>query len=132
MANFKKAPLEITNSMPKTLYEKVEQKWHYCLNLERKIRETSLTQAMPKLSKEQIAKAIKKYVVIFVPKYRAFSILQNNIEGVVKKTTQMWKGTYGLAIVKVGEQEPIEVKDDEDDDTNEGTVGRGIEMNIDD
>ena len=75
MANFKKSPLEIANSMPKSLYERVEQKWHYCLNLERKIRETSLTQAMPKLSKEQIAKAIKKYVVIFVPKYRAFSIL---------------------------------------------------------
>ena len=68
---------------------------------------------MPKLSKAQISKAIKKYVVRFTPKYRAFSILQNNIEDVVKKSTEMWKLTYGLIIVKEGEHLPIEVKDDE-------------------
>ena len=38
----------------------------------------------------------------------------------MKKSTQMWKVTYGLAIVKVGEQEPIEVKDDDNKDTIEG------------
>ena len=87
MENFKKAPLEVANSMPKNLYERVEQKWHYCLNLERKIRETSLAQVIHELSKAQIAKAMKKYVVRFVPKYRAFNILKNNIEDVVKKST---------------------------------------------
>ena len=132
MANFKKAHLEIANSMPKILYDRFEKRWHYCLNLERKIRETSLTQVMPKLSKEQIAKAIKKYVVIFVPKYRAFSIPQNNIEDVVQKSKQMWKITYGIAIVKQGEQEPIEVKYGEDDDNEEGTVEGGNDMYIDD
>lgn len=109
MEIFKKAPLEITNSMPKSLYERVEQKWHCCLNVERKIRETSLAQVMPKLSKVQIVKAMKKYVIRFIPKYRVFGILQDNIEDVLKKTTQMQKVTYGLAIVKVGEQEPIKV-----------------------
>lgn len=122
MENFKKSPLEIANFMPKGLYEKVEQKWHYHLDLEKQIRETSLSQVMPKLGKAQIAKAMKKYAVRFVPKCRAFSILQNNIEDVVKKSTQMWKVTYGLAIVKEGEQEPIEVKDDEEDDKNKDTI----------
>ena len=87
MATFKKSPLEISNSMPKILYERVDQKWRYCLDTERKIRETALAQVMPKLSKARIAKAIKKCVVRFVPKYRAFNILQNNIEDVVEKTT---------------------------------------------
>ena len=75
---------------------------------------------------------MKKYVVRFDPKYRAFIILQNNIEDVVKKSTQMWKVTYGLAIVKEGEQEPIEVKDDEEDDKNENTTEGGTKLNIDD
>ena len=41
---------------------------------------------MPKLSKEKISKAINKYDIRFVPKYRAFNILQNNIEDFVKKS----------------------------------------------
>ena len=44
----------------------------------------------------------------------------------------MWKVKYGLATVKVGEQEPIEVKDDEEDDKNEGTIEEGTKMNVDD
>lgn len=114
MEKFKTTPLQISNSMPKSLYDRVEQKMNYCLNLERQIRETSLAQVIPELNKAQIAKAMKKYVVKFVPKYRAFTILQNNIEDVIKKSIQMWKVTYGLTIVKEGEEEPIEVKDDDE------------------
>ena len=66
-----------------------------------------------------------KYAIRFVPKYRAFNILQNNIECVVKKSTQMWKVTYGLTIVKEGEKKPIEVKDDEEDDNNDNTIEGG-------
>ena len=84
---------------------------------------------MPKLSKAQIAKAMKKYAIRFVPKYRSFNILQNNIEDVMEKFTQMWKITYGLAIVKEGEHEPIEVKDD---DNNEGTIEGDTKMKVDD
>ncbi len=132
MAKFKTTPLEIANSMPKSLYDRVEQKWHYCLNLERQIRETSLAQVMPKLNKVQIAKAMKKYAIRFVPKYKAFSILQNNIEDVVKKSTQMQKLTYGLTIVKEGEEEPINVKDDDEEEDNENIVEGGTETHIDD
>ena len=89
MEKFKTTQLEISNSTPKNLYDRVEKKWHYCLNLERQIRETYLAQVISKLNKSQIAKAMKKYAVIFVPKYRAFSIFQNNIEDVVKKSIQM-------------------------------------------
>ena len=44
----------------------------------------------------------------------------------------MWKVTYGLAIVKVGDQEPIEVKDDGEDDDNRDTIEGDIEMKVDD
>lgn len=37
----------------------------------------------------------------------------------------MWKGTYGLETVKACEQEPIEVKDDEEDDNNEDRIEEG-------
>ena len=43
----------------------------------------------------------------------------------------MWKVTYGLARVKVGEQEPIKVKDDEEDDDNKDIVKEDIEMKVD-
>ena len=65
--------------MPKILYDRIEQKWHYCLDTERKIREASLAQVMLELSKAKILKSIKKYVVKILPKYMEFSILQNNI-----------------------------------------------------
>ena len=58
------------------VYDRVEQKWHYCLNLERQIRETSLAQVMPEFTKAQIDKAVKKYAIRLTPIYRAFNILQ--------------------------------------------------------
>ena len=67
---------------------------------------------MPKLTKVQITKANKKYGGIFSPKYRAFQILQNQIEDVVQKSTIMWKVLYGLKIVKEGEEDHFKGKDD--------------------
>ena len=71
------------NTMPKELYSLVENKWHYYLNLEKDIRESNLEYLIPKLTKDKITKKTKKYGSRFQPKYRAFSILQNNIEDVV-------------------------------------------------
>ena len=61
---------------------------------------------MYELTKAKIAKAIKKYLVKCTPMYKSFSILQNNIEDVVKKSTQIWKFIYGLTTVKQGEANP--------------------------
>ena len=35
MAKFKKTPLELDNSMAKELNSLIENKWHYCLTLEK-------------------------------------------------------------------------------------------------
>ena len=107
MEKFKTTQLEFSNSMPKTLYDIIEKKWHYCLNMEKQIRKTTLAQVIPELTKAQIAKVVKNYVVRFTPKYISFSILQNNIEDIVKKSTQICKVTYGLTIVKKREPKPI-------------------------
>ena len=40
--------------------------------------------------------------------------------------------TYGLATLKKGEQQPIQVKDDGDDENEEGTVEWGTTMYIND
>ena len=42
MAKFKKTPLELNNPMPKELNSLIENKWHYCPALEKKIRESTL------------------------------------------------------------------------------------------
>lgn len=89
MAEFKNTSLELDNTMPKEVYEIVENKWHYCLKMENEIRESTLAQVMPKLSKGQITKANKKHAGKFTPKYRDFSILQNKIEDVVKNSRQI-------------------------------------------
>ena len=54
MEIFKKDPLELANSILKILYERVEKKWHYCLDTKNKIRETTLAQVMLELSKGAI------------------------------------------------------------------------------
>ena len=46
------------------------------------------------LNKGQITKANKRHNRKFSPKYRAFCILQNKIEDVVNKSTQLWKSIY--------------------------------------
>ena len=79
MSKFKNIPLEFSNIILNGLYDIVEQKWHYYLNFEKQIRETTLAQVMPELTKGQIAKENKKYGGRFTPKYRAFSIFQNDI-----------------------------------------------------
>ena len=76
MEKFKTNPPELDNSMPKELSSIVENKWHYCLNMEKEIRESTLARVMPDLTKGQIRMASKKYGRKFAPKYRAFSILQ--------------------------------------------------------
>ena len=35
MAKFKTTPVELDNSIPKYLYSIIENKWHYCLNMEK-------------------------------------------------------------------------------------------------
>ena len=95
---------------------------------------------MLELTKGKIAKEIKKYAVRFTPKYKALNILQNNIEVVVKKSTQIWKLIYGLTIVKQGEVDPLEGKhDDKDDEKNDdkdddkdNTIGGETKMKEDD
>ena len=74
---------------------------------------------MPKLTNGKITKARKKYGNRFSPKYRAFSILQNTIEYVVKKSTLMWKVIYGLQTVKEGQEDPFEGRNDGNDDNEE-------------
>lgn len=112
MAQFRYTPLELDNTMPKELYEIVESKCHYFLKMEKEIRESTLAQVMPDLTKGQITKANNKYSGKFTPKYRAFSILQNKIEDVVKKSTQIWRLIYGLTTVKDGEEDPLEGQED--------------------
>ena len=46
MDKFKATPLELDNTMPKELYSIVENKWHYCINMEKEIRESTLACVM--------------------------------------------------------------------------------------
>ena len=51
MEKFKNAPLELDNTMPKDLYTIVENKWHYCLKLEKEIKKSILAQVMPEFAR---------------------------------------------------------------------------------
>ena len=50
MAEYKNTPLELDNIMPKELYEIVENKWHYCLQMEKEIRESTLARVLSNLT----------------------------------------------------------------------------------
>lgn len=118
MEKFKNMPLELDNTMPKELYTIVENKWHHCLNVEKQIRETTLAQLMPKLTKGKIKKENKKHGRKFAPKYKAFIILQNNIVDFVNKSTKMWKLIYSLTTSKEGEEDPFQGKNDGEEEDN--------------
>ena len=74
---------------------------------------------MPKLTKGKISKENKKHGRKFAPIYKAFSILQNKSEDVVKKSTQMWKLIYGLTTIKEGEEDPFEGRNNGEEDDND-------------
>ena len=94
MEDYKHTPLELDESMPKELYKNIEDKWHFCLQIEREIRESTLARLLPNLTKEKISNAVKRHNNRFTPKHRAFNILQNKIEDVVTKSTRLWKIAY--------------------------------------
>ena len=53
------------------------------------------------------------------PKYKAFSILQINIEDIVNKSTKMWKLIYGLTTIKKGEEDRFEGRNNgEEEESN--------------
>ena len=113
--------------MEKDLYIILENKWHYCLKMEKEIRESTLVQVMPELTRGQIAKENKKNGGNFVPKYRAFSILQNKIEEVVNKSTKLWKSIYNLTTNKDGEEEGQNTKEDDNEDKEEAIKKEKVE-----
>ena len=69
MEIFKKIPIEIANSLPKSLYDRVEKRWQYSLTTKRNIRETTLARVMLELEKSKMIKAINTYKGRFSPKY---------------------------------------------------------------
>ena len=75
MAQFKVTPLELDNSLPKELISLIENKWHYCFEMERQVREAILANLFPELKRGQIKNIMKKYNNKFKPKEREFLIL---------------------------------------------------------
>lgn len=71
---------------------------------------------MPMLTKGQIKNVNKEHGRKFAPKYTAFQILQNQIEDVMQKSTLIWKVIYGLKIVKEGEEDPFDRRNDEEEE----------------
>ena len=94
MAQFKYTPLELDGKLPKELSKIVEDKWHFCLMMEKEMRESTLASVLPDLTKEKISNAVKRHNKRFTPKYRAFFILQNKIEEVMQESTRLWKIVY--------------------------------------
>ena len=60
MAKFKLTPLELDTTMPKELSSLIENKWHYCLDMERQIREATLANLFTDLKSEKIKNNLKK------------------------------------------------------------------------
>ena len=58
MAKFKLNPHELDNTIPKELSSLVENKWHYCLEMERQIREATLANLILDLKNEKIMKKV--------------------------------------------------------------------------
>lgn len=51
MVEYKHTPLEMDSSLPKELYKIVEEKWHFCLQTKKEIRESTLARMLPNLTR---------------------------------------------------------------------------------
>lgn len=114
LASFKSIRLEFNQ-----LIDRVEQKKQFSLTIERQIREEKIAQFMPSLNKKMIAKAMNMYKARFVPKYRSFKILRNNVE-VVTQSTLLWKTIYGIHTTTVAKKVDEGKKKPKEGDVNEG------------
>ena len=83
---FETTPLEISNTIPRKLSNTIEQKWQYCIIIERQIREATLAQKIPIFGKKEIKQVVESYKGRFAPKYQAFNILNNKLEEVVTQS----------------------------------------------
>ena len=61
MVQFKYTPLELDGQLPKELSQIVEDKWYFCLRMEKEMRESTLASILPDLTKEHIIKAVKRH-----------------------------------------------------------------------
>ena len=52
MAQFKYTPLELDGQFPKELSKTIEDRWHLCLKMEKEMRESTLANLLPDLTKE--------------------------------------------------------------------------------
>ena len=52
MAEFKYTPLELDGQLPKELSKTIDEKWHFCLMMEKEMRESTLASILPDLTKE--------------------------------------------------------------------------------
>ena len=52
MAQFKYTPLELDGQLPKELSKIVEDRWHFCLNMEKEVRGSTLASILPDMIKE--------------------------------------------------------------------------------
>ena len=68
MAQFKVTPLELDNTLPKELNSLIENKWHYCLDMERQMREAILANLFSNLKKGKIKNIVKEYNHKFKPR----------------------------------------------------------------
>ena len=76
MINFKFTPIELGKELPKDLYNKMDSKWKWELSTKRQIRGTTLARTMSNLGKTNMSIALREYAKKFVPKKRAYKILQ--------------------------------------------------------
>ena len=75
--------------------------------MEKQIREAILANLFPELKRGQIKNIVKEYNQNFKPREREFLILQKKITELEEKTTKAWKVIYGLAVPKLGQEDPF-------------------------
>lgn len=68
MIKFRKVPIEFSKYVPKTLYDKISQRWTYALSTKKRMREQSLVLAMLTLIILEVEELMKTYSKRFLVK----------------------------------------------------------------
>lgn len=109
LLKFRLVPLEVTNSLPKSLYLHIDNRWKYAINSEKKMRERSLVHLFPDILVDKISEHLKNYQTNFLVKQRALKMMNGLYLEVEKETKEKWQEIF--QIKSADEQGEVEIVD---------------------
>ena len=118
MGKWKYSPNQIASQISNDILERLKLRWDSTMQTTKDIYEQTMRQQLPSITNAEVKESMKKNEEKMTLRFNTCLILLKDIEHIIKNATGMWKNIYHL---HKQSDFPVEVKDDDNDDEEEGT-----------